>query len=309
MTVDDDIRYETRGVIFNIQRYSLHDGPGIRSIPFFKGCPLACQWCCNPESQHPYPEIEYNAMKCLHCGRCVSACPKQAIDLNNPVHVDRSLCNQCGECAKVCPTNALEMKGREVSVAEVIAELAKDSVQYRRSNGGITLSGGEALMQSDFACELLKACQSKGWHTAIETTGCGASRTTIQKVFRYVDLALVDVKMINSDLHQEFTGRDNRKLLENIRLIASLTETIVRVPVIPGVNDNATALSEIIDFTRTLAGVKAIHLLPYHSYGENKYQLLGLDYRLADRNTLPETLMTELKSQVEAAGFSCEVGG
>lgn len=305
----DEVQYDQQGVIFNIQRYSLHDGPGIRTIPFLKGCPLSCQWCCNPESQHPYPEVVYNAMKCIHCGRCVAACPKQAISMENPQHIDRELCNNCGACTEACLVGALEMKGELMSVQQVVDELKKDATHYRRSGGGITLSGGEALMQPDFALELLKACKDRGWHTAMETTGCGASKTTLEKLFKYVDLALMDVKVMDPELHKKYTGRDNHKLLENLRYIASLTEAIVRVPLIPGVNDNEAAIMAIIEFAQSLEQVKAIHLLPYHNYGENKYALLGREYLLADTQSVPEERVDGLKQLVESHHYHCEIGG
>lgn len=199
---------QMEGIVFNIQRYSIHDGPGIRTIVFLKGCPLACQWCSNPESQKLSPEMIYNSTSCIGCGACQNVCSVGAIDPSNPYWIDRKRCTSCGKCQEVCFSGALQMKGQTMTVAEVIKELKKDATIYRRSGGGITLSGGEPLVQSEFARELLMACQSLGWHTAIETT-LYASAEVIDKVFPYIDLALVDVKSMDAGIHQKYTGVSN----------------------------------------------------------------------------------------------------
>ncbi|MDH2926659.1 glycyl-radical enzyme activating protein [Lonepinella koalarum] len=303
------VNYDAAGVIFNIQRYSLHDGPGIRTIPFFKGCPLACKWCSNPESQKPNPELMFQPDKCVHCGKCIETCQYSAISHSNPFFVDHDRCVDCGACAEVCPTSALFMKGKRVTVKEVIQELQKDESTYRRSGGGITLSGGEALSQPEFATELLKACKSKGWHTAIETTGL-ASKEVIESVFPFVDLALVDIKVINPQVHRENTGVDNRLILENVIRISYITETIVRIPVIIGVNNDLQSIRAIAEFTQLMHNVKAIHLLPYHNYGENKYALLGRIYPMKSHPDSIDTItMNSLKIEVEKLGIPCQIGG
>lgn len=302
------VECETEGVIFNIQRYSLHDGPGIRTIPFFKGCPLACKWCSNPESQRPQPELLFKKRDCIGCGKCIEVCPQQAISLHNVWFVDRERCIQCGKCSDVCPTHALEMKGKRLSVAAVMHELEKEENLYRRSGGGVTLSGGEPLAQPDFARELLKACKAKGWHTAIETTGF-TTPAVINDVFPYVDLALTDIKSLNPEVHQRNTGVENSVILENLLRISFLTKTVVRIPVVPGVNDNPADIYHIAEFARLMQNVDTIHLLPYHSFGENKYALLGRIYPLADEKTPEEAKMAQLKSTVESLGFHCYIGG
>lgn len=302
------VDYEMEGVLFNIQRYSLHDGPGIRTIPFFKGCPLSCKWCSNPESQRPTPELIFKKSDCIRCGKCIEACKQQALSVSNAFFIDRERCIQCGKCTQVCPTQALEMKGKRMTVADVMRELQKEENLYRRSGGGITLSGGEPLAQPDFARELLKACKEKGWHTAMETTGF-TTPEVIAEVFPYVDLALTDIKAINPAVHLANTGIENSQILENLLRISFLTKTIVRIPVIPGVNDNPEEIHNIAEFARLMFNVDTLHLLPYHSFGENKYGLLGRIYPMGEADSIAESKMELLKSEVESSGFHCHIGG
>ncbi|MDR7343485.1 pyruvate formate lyase activating enzyme [Pantoea alhagi] len=302
------VEYDTEGVLFNIQRYSLHDGPGIRTIPFFKGCPLACKWCSNPESQRPQPELMFKKSDCIRCGKCIDACKQRAISADNPFFIDRERCIQCGDCTRVCPTQALEMKGKRMTVSEVMRELQKEENLYRRAGGGVTLSGGEPLAQPEFARELLKACKEKGWHTAIETTGF-TSKAVIEDVFPWVDLALTDIKAIDPRVHEQNTGVNNRQILENLIRISFITKTIVRIPVIPGVNDNAQEIRSIAEFARLMSGVDTLHLLPYHTFGENKYHLLGRIYPLSAAKTHSPEKMDTLKNVVESMGFHCHIGG
>lgn len=302
------VDYEMEGVLFNIQRYSLHDGPGIRTIPFFKGCPLSCKWCSNPESQRPTPELIFKKSDCIRCGKCIEACKQQALSVSNAFFIDRERCIQCGKCTQVCPTQALEMKGKRMTVADVMRELQKEENLYRRSGGGITLSGGEPLAQPDFARELLKACKEKGWHTAMETTGF-TTPEVIAEVFPYVDLALTDIKAINPAVHLANTGIENSQILENLLRISFLTKTIVRIPVIPGVNDNPEEIHNIAEFARLMSNVDTLHLLPYHSFGENKYGLLGRIYPMGEADSIAESKMELLKREVESSGFHCHIGG
>jgi len=306
--VMNKVDYEMEGVLFNIQRYSLHDGPGIRTIPFFKGCPLSCKWCSNPESQRPTPELIFKKSDCIRCGKCIEACKQQALSVSNAFFIDRERCIQCGECTQVCPTQALEMKGKRMTVADVMRELQKEENLYRRSGGGITLSGGEPLAQPAFARELLKACKEKGWHTAIETTGF-TTPEVIADVFPYVDLALTDIKAINPAIHLANTGIENSQILENLLRISFLTKTIVRIPVIPGVNDNPEEIHNIAEFARLMSNVDTLHLLPYHSFGENKYGLLGRIYPMGEADSIAESKMELLKREVESSGFHCHIGG
>lgn len=304
----DTINYSMEGLVFDIQRFSIHDGPGIRTIVFLKGCPLSCRWCSNPESQKLKPSIMYQSMNCIHCGRCISACPNGAISSNNKWFINRDICTACGECTKVCPTGALTLKGKKMTVEQVIKELKKDATNYRRSNGGITLSGGEPLVQSDFTKEILKACKGQGWHTAIETTGY-ASSEIIEEVFPYIDLALMDIKIIDSNVHKKYTGVSNKLILDNAHKISKITKVVVRVPVIPEFNSKEEDILEICKFVNSLNKIDTIHLLPYHTYGENKYELLGRDYFMKGLKSLDKEKIDSLKCVVESQNLKCIIGG
>ena len=302
------------GTVFDIQRYSIHDGPGIRTIVFLKGCPLTCRWCSNPESQNARPELFYAALRCVHCGHCVHACPHGAIAAESPHVIDRSFCQRCaeagqfGQCAKACLTGALSVRGKSMTVPKVMDTLRRDATHYRRSGGGITLSGGEPLAQPHFALRLLQACGGEGWHTAMETTGLAAPEV-IDTVMPALDLALLDIKSLNSEKHQQHTGVPCERILDNAQRIAALTTVEVRVPLIPGFNDSAADVQDIALFARSLPGVETLHLLPYHSYGENKYGLLGRTYPMTATTTLSESSLQMLHTVVENAGLNCVMGG
>lgn len=303
-----DIDYDIEGMVFDIQRYSLHDGPGIRTIVFLKGCPLSCRWCCNPESQNPAASILFESRSCVQCGRCVEACKVGAIDRNNPQKIDRERCVSCGACARVCPTGALSVRGKKMPLRAVMQELQKDNTNYRRSGGGVTLSGGEPLLQEAFAYHLLAACKEKGWSTAVETAGY-LPKETVERVMPLVDLALLDIKNVDPAVHREQTGVDNRKILENAIRTSHLTDTVVRVPLIPGFNASAEKIAAIADFAGMMHGVRTIHLLAYHTYGENKYGLLGQDYPMGTAAPLHQDEVAPLKKIVEDKGFRCVIGG
>lgn len=304
----DSINYNLTGTVFDIQRFSLHDGPGIRTIVFLKGCPLSCQWCSNPESQHVKPVIMYKKDDCLHCGRCITACKRGAISPDNKNWINRDICSGCGECANACPAGALVLKGKTMSVQQVIRELKKDATTYRRSGGGITLSGGEPLVQYEFASGLLQACKGQGWNTAIETTGIGCAEA-IESVFPHVDTVLLDIKHMDGEQHRKYTGGTNELVLKNAPRICQIARTVIRVPVIPGFNYSVEAIKKIAEYAKTLMGIRTIHLLPYHSFGENKYDLMGRDYDLKDIKPLHPEDMEELKAAVESYGFQCVIGG
>ena len=304
----DSINYNASGTVFDIQRFSLHDGPGIRTIVFLKGCPLSCKWCSNPESQNMKPVIMYKKNECLHCGRCINACSRKAISFENKTFIDRSICTGCGECANACPAGALVVKGKTMTVQQLIRELKKDATTYRRSGGGITLSGGEPLVQYEFAAELLRACKAQGWDTAIETTGAGITEA-VEKVIPYVDTVLLDIKHLDTEKHKKFTGIGNEQILKNAARISQISSTVVRVPVIPGFNYSEEEIRAITEFAKTLRGMRTIRLLPYHTFGENKYDLLGRDYALADIKPLKPEELEHLKTMVEREGFQCIIGG
>ncbi len=304
----EEINYEKKGIVFNMQRFSVRDGAGIRTVVFLKGCPLKCKWCSNPESQTLKPMLLYSVSTCIHCGRCIATCRQGALSPDNPTFVDRTKCIACGECTAVCPTGALTIKGKYMTVGEVIKELKKDESAYRRSNGGITISGGEGLTQHEFVTELLKACHAQGWTTAFETTGF-AQPEIIEAVIPHVDQVLLDIKCIDADKHEKNCGVRNDLILQNARRISEISNTIVRVPVIPGFNYSEEDIRKIVEFTKTLHNVKAIHLLPYHALGSNKYALLGREYEMETLENMRKEDVADLEKIVLDAGFECKVGG
>lgn len=300
---------EKKGMIFDIQRFSVHDGPGIRTIVFFKGCPLRCKWCCNPESQSFNTQLMVVKENCIKCGQCKNVCPYEAISFGPEITVDREKCKNCGTCADVCYSETLTLIGKEMSIPELIAELKKDEVHYRKSNGGITLSGGEALAQPQLAAELLEACKAQGWHTAIETTG-HAPDSVLEKVLPYTDLVLLDIKHSNSVKHKEYVGQPNKQVLRSAKRIAAYpnTELIIRVPVIPTFNDTPLEIAEIACIGKVLEA-KQLHLLPYHPYGVKKYEDLGMKFEDQKLQSPSNQTMENLKAVVESIGMHCQIGG
>lgn len=295
------------GSVFDIQRFSIHDGPGIRTIVFFKACPLRCLWCSNPESQNRAAEIIYTASRCLECDLCISACPAGAIARSDStVVIARADCDGCGKCAEVCPGGAIRLAGRQLTPAEALAEVARDQAFYGHSEGGMTLSGGEPLMQPDFALALLQGARLLGIHAAVETTGF-ASADTVRRVLGAADLILFDLKHMDPAKHSAGTTQHNARILENARLAASLgVPMIVRVPVIPGYNDTVDEVVEIGRFAREI-GISTLHLLPYHRYGLSKYAALGRPYPLADAATPPAALLETLKAALQAIGLDVSI--
>lgn len=304
----ESIDYSAQGIVFDIQRFSIHDGPGIRTIVFLKGCPLSCAWCCNPESLKTTPSVMFNRKECIKCGKCLNICEYGAISKENSNLIDQDKCVGCGVCSEICPTKALVLKGKTMTVEQLIKELKKDATVYRRSGGGITISGGEPLMQSCFVKELLKACQSNGWDTAIETTGFGKKEDII-KVLPYVDLVLLDLKAVDREVHKRFTGVFSDLILENAHMISTMAKVVVRVPTVPKVNAFKEEYEKICSFVKTLNNVDTIHMLPYHTYGENKYDLLGKEYRMKDERSLTQEEISSLQSIVESHGLNCVIGG
>jgi pyruvate formate lyase activating enzyme len=262
------------GVIFDIQRFSLHDGPGIRTVVFMKGCPLVCRWCSNPESQTPYPELLHSAGRCTGCGRCGGSCPAEAITIEDGVWtIDRARCDACGACAPVCLEQALRVAGRVYTVEEVVDAVRRDAPFYRRSGGGVTFSGGEPLMQSHFVARVMRRCRQMGYHTAVETSGC-ASASAVETVAEHCRLFLFDVKQVDDTRHRAGTGVSTSSILDNLRLVRSLgCDVIVRVPVISGFNDDDQSLLGLAELLRD-TGVGEVHLLPYHTLGGAKYRAL-----------------------------------
>ena len=303
------VDYKAEGVVFDIQRFSLNDGPGIRSIVFLKGCPLSCLWCCNPESQRMAPDVMFDAEKCIGCRKCTSVCSHGAIGPENANWIDRNKCVGCGECVTICPGGALTLKGEPMSIGEIIQVIKRDAHYFRKSGGGVTISGGEPLVQWKFARELLKACKAQGWDTAMETTGYG-SEEAVEAVFPYVDLVLLDVKSTNPDIHKKVTGVDNVLIRKNAEKISRMANVIIRVPTIPTVNAFEEEFHNIAEFAKTLHNVDTIHVLPYHTLGENKYTLLGKAYEMGyDIKSLPREEAEKYRKIVQSHGLKCEIGG
>jgi len=297
------------GLVYDIQRFSLHDGPGIRTIVFMKGCPLKCLWCSNPESQKPHREILFNALKCIDCGTCRDVCPQNAIrDDKDGYRIDSDVCDACGKCCDACPTQALRWSGTLMSVAEVLAEIEKDRAFYDTSGGGVTFSGGEPLGQFQFLKGLLAACRSAGIHTAVETCGF-CSRDTMEGIVPFTDIFLFDLKHTDPLEHKKLTGRDNRQILENLEnLCRKGAAVILRMPVVPGLNDSDANLNETAALMKRLK-IDEIHLLPYHNCGENKYRMLGCGYALKDLPVPSEKDIEPLKSWFETQGLKVTIGG
>jgi pyruvate formate lyase activating enzyme len=271
------------GVISNIQRYSLHDGPGIRTIIFFKGCPLACRWCCNPETQQKEKEIMFYSNRCIGCGKCVEVCPEK-IELNELF--DSKRCKKCGKCVEVCPTGARTLIERQVKVNELFEEIIKDEPFFRHSGGGVTLGGGEPCLQVSFARALIEKCEQRGINVAVETSGYCSE----DKFFRLIELAhhiFIDIKHMDSKKHKTFTGVTNELILKNIQCAAKIDNVnlTIRVPVIPGFNDTPNELEDIAKFVSALDSKISVELLPFHKFSANKYQALGRVY--CYQNTIP----------------------
>ncbi|AEG16044.1 glycyl-radical enzyme activating protein [Desulfofundulus sp. TPOSR] len=298
---------EQAGLIFNIQHFSVHDGPGIRTIVFLKGCPLKCRWCANPESQSAQPELAFNENKCIgtsECRLCLSVCGHDAIQEDpetQKVRIERSRCTGCGECAAVCPSKALEIFGKYMSIAAVLKVVEEDSPFYARSGGGLTLSGGEPLLQAGFAAALLKEARSRGLTTAVETCGY-ADWESVEQVLSRADTVFYDLKCMDPNKHKRYTGVSNARILQNLKQLAAHfpgRELIVRTPVIPGFNDSPEDILTILDFLKGIPGVR-YELLPYHRFGESKYRYLGREYLLKGVQPPSKEQMNSLKELVQS---------
>jgi pyruvate formate lyase activating enzyme len=301
-----------QGTVFDIQTYSLHDGPGIRTTVFLKGCPLACVWCQNPESQHHQPEVLLYSERCTGCGQCVSACPRQAIWMaDGKSHTKRNVCEGCGKCTEICLNAARILSGRVWSAEDVFTEIKKDEAFYRRSGGGITLSGGEPLAQAEFSAAILSMCKQAGLHTAIETTGM-ARWETLEKVLKYVDLILYDLKHMDPKSHQKYTGASNDLILKNLRRIRrNYTIPIVaRIPIVPGYNADLKNIEDTARFIVDEMGSDTkVNILAYHRLGETKYDRLERDQSGVCITPPNAGQMADIQKTMEAFGLTVFIGG
>lgn len=300
----DAIKDDNKKVIFNIQRFSVHDGPGIRTTVFIKGCPLDCKWCANPESKDAKPNLIVRDIQCGLCGACVAVCHQAAISIYKEAGriIDWSKCNQCLECVKVCVYNSLNASGEKMSIEQIVDEVMADEVFYQTSNGGVTISGGEPLSQSDFVCKLLQVCKEKGLHTALDTCGY-AAWDKFAKVLKYTDLVLFDVKHMDDKQHQEGTGVSNKIILENLEKAAKLVKVWLRIPLIAGYNDGEDNIKNIAQMAKRL-GIERISLLPYHEGGKAKSDQLGKVYDIADAQAPSDAKVNELALLCRSFGIN-----
>lgn len=303
-----EVSTELRGLIFNVMRFSVHDGPGIRTTVFLKGCALSCWWCHNPESQSRKPEIMYAPERCVRCGDCLRACEHAALTWDDGPIRDLSRCQQCGKCAQACLADARRLVGEWVSVSELVSRLRRDAVFFDQSGGGVTFSGGEPLVQPEFLFEALKACKAQGIHTAVDTCGY-ASRETMARISSVADLFLFDLKFADPERHRKYTGVTNGPILENLAMLAESGKPLmVRIPIVPGVNDDEANMRASMDILSRL-GVRKVDLLSYHQTGTDKYQRIGSKYELQDVVPPSIEMMNELSDKFCREGFTVRIGG
>jgi pyruvate formate lyase activating enzyme len=298
------------GFVFDIQRFALHDGPGIRTTIFFKGCGLRCWWCHNPESQQPRSELLLRPELCIQCGACLAECPHEAIRRNGDGFVtDREVCELCGACVAACTADAREMVGREMTVEQVMAEVLRDTIFYDESGGGVTFSGGEPLFQGNFLFDLLRACKAHDLHTIVDTCGF-ASPETLDRVSPYVDLFLYDLKVMDDRRHREVTGVSNTLILDNLRRLSECDQPVVlRVPIIPHINDDEANLRQIGALARGLPNVERVDILAYHKLGMDKYERLNRPNPMPETTEPSEDAMMGIKRLLETFGLNVTIGG
>ncbi len=308
-------RPDGKGMVFDIQRFSLHDGPGIRTAVFFKGCPLRCPWCQNPESWEKAPQLMYNENRCLLCGKCKEACSLGAVQFaggqgNDRAHFQRDFCRRCESfnCVNTCSGGALRVAGYWMEAKEVVREARKDAPFYENSGGGVTLTGGEPLFQPRFAREILKGCQDEGIHTAVETCGLAAEES-FKDLFPFLDLVLYDLKILDPEKHYQVTGCDNALIRENARSVIRAGKPVCfRVPLVPWFTDGEDNLASIGNFLKEEGFDGPVELLPYHQFGLNKFFQLGMEPPEGEIVEPARERVTKAKTVLQSLGLQCVVG-
>lgn len=305
---DNNMGQGDKGLVFSIQRYSIQDGPGIRTTVFLKGCPLYCRWCANPESQNPFPEIMLRAQKCQACGKCVESCEKGAVAITDgAASIDRSLCDRCMDCVAVCPSGTLEVTGTLMRLEDVVEEAGRDRLFYKNSGGGVTLSGGEPLAQPEFAFNFLKECKARSLSTALDTSGY-VKWEILDRVLAHTDLVLFDVKHLDPELHFQETRVRNGLIWENLEKIVQTGRSAVwvRIPVIAGFNDSEDHARHLAERLKKMP-VEKISLLHFHEYGKPKYSFLERDYPCSGMAAVEEEKINRLKEILENGGSSVTI--
>lgn len=295
--------------ITNIQGYSIHDGPGIRTVVFFKGCPLSCKWCANPECISGKPQVGFIELLCKGCGKCVETCPRDAINTKEGKHrIDYSLCDACGKCSDNCSYGALVKYGNPMTVDEVWDEVRRDKMFYDESGGGVTVSGGEPLLHPDFVRELFELCHGEKINTCIETCG-NVNSTALREVLPVTDYFLFDLKHLDSEIHRKYTGHPNDRILENAALlIENNADVIFRNPLIPGVNDTDTNIEATAEFLKGLgANALRFELMPFHRMGKDKYRALNREYLLGDLEIMDNETLEKIKDAYIDRGINCTI--
>jgi pyruvate formate lyase activating enzyme len=292
--------------IVKIQRFSIQDGPGIRTTIFLKGCPLRCMWCSNPETQNPSIELAYDQTKCIpNCSECMNVCDNVVIEREvEYIRINRSKCDLCGKCVKVCDHGALTLIGEKMNLSQILEEVEKDRPFYEKSKGGVTISGGEPLYQPEFTKKIVKECKKKNISTTLDTTGY-VNWDVLNNVLKYIDLVLYDIKSMDSEKHKKLTGVDNHVILENAKKISKKgIPIILRFPVIPGINDDIENLTYFAGFASAFTFLSGVHLLPYHRIGVSKYSLLDREYLMADLQQPTREHMIKIKRTLESFGIN-----